>query len=162
MQNRYAYFDGQIVPIERAKISVMTVALSYGTGIFEGLRAYWNERQERLHLFRPRDRLERLRRNAGILLMQLPRPIEQIERAIVDLLEREGSREDVYVRPLLYKSACEIGPRVHDNPCALAIFSAPFAGGISTRKTASRPACPPGGGPPTTASRRAARSAART
>jgi branched-chain amino acid aminotransferase len=40
---RYAYFKGKFVPIEDAKISIMTHAFNYGTGAFEGIRAYWND-----------------------------------------------------------------------------------------------------------------------
>lgn len=40
--NRYAFFNGEFIPIEQAQVSVMTAALNYGLGVFEGIRAYWN------------------------------------------------------------------------------------------------------------------------
>jgi len=133
IENRYAFFDGEIVPIERAKISIMTSAFNYGTAIFEGLRGYWSDEAERLYVFRLHEHIERLRRNGRILMMDLPHPVAEIEHAVVRLLRKEAFREDVYVRPLLYKSACEIGPRIHGDPCALAIFAAPFGRYLDTK-----------------------------
>ena len=46
---KYAFFQGEIVPIEQAKVSVMTHALNYGTACFGGLRGYWNEQDEQLY-----------------------------------------------------------------------------------------------------------------
>ena len=48
----YAFFGGKIVPIEEAKVSVMTHAFNYGTGVFAGLRAYWNDDEHQLFIFR--------------------------------------------------------------------------------------------------------------
>ena len=51
----YAYFDGRFVPFDDAKVSVMTHALSYGTGVFEGLRGYWNAEAETLYVVKLRE-----------------------------------------------------------------------------------------------------------
>ena len=48
-----AYFQGKIVPYSEAKVGVATHALNYGTAVFGGIRAYWNEEKERLFVFRP-------------------------------------------------------------------------------------------------------------
>ena len=56
----YAYFQGKIVPIEEAKVSVMTHALNYGTGAFGGVRAYWNDDENELFIFRPLDHFQRV------------------------------------------------------------------------------------------------------
>lgn len=129
---RYAFFGGEIVPIERARISIMTSAFNYGTAIFEGVRGYWSEEKQRINLFRLSDHLRRLQKNGMVLLMELPLPIAEIERTIVQLVKREEFREDVYIRPLLYKSACEIGPKIHNTPCSLAIFATPFGRYLDT------------------------------
>jgi len=55
LPTRYAFFEGAIVPIEQARVSVMTQTLNYGTGCFEGIRAYWNPEQEQLYVFRMRE-----------------------------------------------------------------------------------------------------------
>ena len=42
---KFAYFEGKIVPFEQATVGIMTHGLNYGTGCFEGIRAYWNADQ---------------------------------------------------------------------------------------------------------------------
>ena len=64
---KHAYFEGQIVPIEEAKISIMTHGFNYGTGCFEGIRAYWNGEGDQLYVFRLREHYERMHRSARIL-----------------------------------------------------------------------------------------------
>jgi hypothetical protein len=56
---RYAFFEGEIRPIEEARISVRTHAFNYGTGWFGGLRGYWNEAQGQLYVFRIYDHYKR-------------------------------------------------------------------------------------------------------
>ena len=56
----HAFFNGQFVPFGEAKVSVMTHAFNYGTGCFEGIRAYWNQKDEQLYVFRLREHFERL------------------------------------------------------------------------------------------------------
>jgi branched-chain amino acid aminotransferase len=74
---KYAYFEGKIVPIEEAKISVMTHAFNYGTGVFGGLRGYWNAEEEQLFTFRSNDHFERFIQSASILRIQLPHSPER-------------------------------------------------------------------------------------
>ena len=59
MTPKYAFFEGRIVPIGQAKVSIMTHAFNYGTGCFEGIRAYWNDTEEQLYIFRMREHYER-------------------------------------------------------------------------------------------------------
>jgi branched-chain amino acid aminotransferase len=72
MSGRYAFFKGRIVPIEGAVISVRTHAFNYGTGVFEGIRAYWNEEEQQLFIFRPREHYERLLASAPHAPDELP------------------------------------------------------------------------------------------
>ncbi|MBC7109359.1 MAG: aminotransferase class IV, partial [Methanomassiliicoccales archaeon] len=122
-KNKYAFFSGEIRPISEAKISVMTSALNYGTGVFEGIRAFWNSEEEELFVFRMADHYARLLRNAKILLIDLPYTVEDLCRITVELLRREGFREDVYIRPIAFKSSEEIGVRLHNLESELAIFA---------------------------------------
>jgi len=123
---RYAFFKGEFVPIEEAKVSIMTHALNYGTGCFEGIRAYWNAEEEQLYIFRMREHYERLLHSCQILHIQLPYDAEELGRITVELLRREGYREDVYIRPLAYKGSEGIGVRLHDLEDHFAIFTVPF------------------------------------
>lgn len=123
---KYAFFQGQIVPIEQAKISVMTHALHYGTACFGGLRGYWNDDREQLFVFRVFDHFERFLNSAKLLRMELPYSVNELAEITLDLLRQEGWRQDVYIRPLAYKADAGIGVRLHDLTDELTIFSLPF------------------------------------
>jgi branched-chain amino acid aminotransferase len=68
----FAFFKGRIVPYGEAKIGVLTHTFNYGTGVFGGLRAYWNSEEEQLFIFRPVDHYRRFIDSAKLLLMELP------------------------------------------------------------------------------------------
>jgi len=123
---RFAFFKGQFVPIEEAKISVMTHAFNYGTGCFEGIRAYWNEEEEQLYLFRLKEHYERIHRSCRILRIQLPYTVEELCAITVELLRKEGYREDTYVRPVAYKADEIIGVRLHGLSDGFTVFAIPF------------------------------------
>jgi branched-chain amino acid aminotransferase len=123
---KYAFFQGKIVPIEDAKISIMTHALNYGTGCFEGIRAYWNADDDQLYVFRLPEHFERMHRSCRILRIELPYSVQELCEITLDLLRREGHRQDVYIRPLAYKSSEVIGVRLHDLEDAFAMFAVPF------------------------------------
>jgi len=110
----YAYFHKQFVPLSQAKIGVMTHALHYGTAIFEGIRGNWNSEQRQIYLFRLREHYERLRNGCHILKIDLPYTIDELCQITVELVEMCRFEEDVYVRPLAYKSAERLGVRLHD------------------------------------------------
>ncbi len=112
--NQWAFFEGEFVPIEQAKVSVMTNGLNYGTGCFEGIRGYWNADQEQLYVFQLRAHMERLQRSCRILYMKLPYSVDDLCDLTLELLRREQFREDVYVRPLVYKSDPAIAVRMND------------------------------------------------
>ena len=123
----YAYFQGRIVPIEEAKVSVMTHALNYGTGAFGGVRAYWNDEENELFIFRPLDHFQRVLNSGRLLLMDLPYTPETMLKILLDLLHTENFRgTDVYVRPLIYKSSTVIGVRLHDLDADFTMFAQPF------------------------------------
>lgn len=123
----YAYLQGRIVPIEEAKVSVMTHALNYGTGAFGGMRAYWNDDEQQLFLFRPLDHFKRVLNSAKLLMMNLPHTPESMLAILIELLRTENFRGvDVYIRPLVYKSSTVIGVRLHDLECDFTMFAQPF------------------------------------
>lgn len=122
----YAYFRKRIVPLEEANVNIMTHALNYGTGCFEGIRGNWNQDREQIYLFRMRDHYERLKRSARILRIDISESVDELCEITTDLVRRSGYLEDVYVRPLAYKSALVIGPRMHDVEDDLNIFVIPF------------------------------------
>ena len=81
-----AFFKGQVVPISEAKVSVMTHALHYGTGVFEGIRGNWNEEKGAVFIFRLREHYDRLLRGCRILMLDIPYNAEQLCDITVDLV----------------------------------------------------------------------------
>lgn len=126
MLPNYAYFKGNIVPYSEAKVGVATHALNYGTGAFAGVRGYWNEQEEELFIFRPMDHYKRFLNSAKLLMMDLGVTPQDLTRITVELLQKEGYRQDVYIRPLAYKGDELIGVRLHDLTDEFTIFSLPF------------------------------------
>jgi branched-chain amino acid aminotransferase len=133
---KFAFFEGRIVPIEDAKVGVMTHALNYGTGVFGGLRGYWNADEEQLYLFRPRDHFERFLQSAALIRIALPYDEAEMTRILVDLIRAEGFRENCYIRPLAYKSAEMIGVRLHDVSDGFTMFAVPFGSYIEKEEGA--------------------------
>jgi branched-chain amino acid aminotransferase len=120
------YFEGQFVPLAEAKISIMTSAFMYGTAVFEGIRAYWNPDEKALYGLRFREHMERLRRNAGILLMDNLPPVDELVGIAVECVRRNGFESDVYIRPAVYKAGTAVGVKLHGMPHDLCIFAVPF------------------------------------
>ena len=111
---KHVFFEGNIVPFNDAKISVATHALHYGTGVFGGLRGYWNEDKGRLYIFRPYDHYRRLLNSGRMMHMSIPYDEESLIQLTLDLIRMEGWQEDIYIRPLIYKADLGIGVRLHD------------------------------------------------
>jgi len=120
------YFGGEFVPLSEARIPVMTHGFLYGTATFEGIRAYWNEEQGQLYGLKMLDHFRRLWDSARVLLMKPPLPPEGMVELTVDLLRRNGFKQDTYIRPTLYKSTEAIGVRLHNLEERLLIFAVPF------------------------------------
>jgi branched-chain amino acid aminotransferase len=128
------YFEGQFVPQRDAKVSIMTHAFMYGTAVFEGIRAYWCEEEGTLNGLFIREHMERIRKNAGMLLMEdLPSTDELVE-LVVQTAARNGFREDAYIRPSFYKSTRTIGVRLHHLAHELYIVAIPFGNYIDVDK----------------------------
>jgi branched-chain amino acid aminotransferase len=123
---RYAYFDGRFVPFEDAKVSVMTHALSYGTGVFEGIRAYWNEEKQTLYVVKLRDHFLRFIQNTRMMSIRVPHSVEDLCSLTVQLLEMNEFAEDAYIRPLAYKSSLQIGVSMEGVTDGFTMFAAPF------------------------------------
>lgn len=110
----YAFFRKQFMPLAEAKIGILTHALHYGTACFEGIRGNWSDEQERLFLFRVRDHYERMLKSCRILKIDLPYSVDELCQLTVKVVEKSGYCEDVYIRPMAYKSSEAIGVRLHN------------------------------------------------
>ena len=123
---KHVFFEGKIVPFEDAKISVATHALHYGTGVFGGIRGYWNDEKKKLYIFRPYDHYRRLLNSGRMMNMHIPYDEEGLIQLTLDLIHTEGWQTDIYIRPFIYKADLGIGVRLHDLRDELTIFSMPF------------------------------------
>ena len=128
------YFEGKFVPQRDAKVSIMTHAFMYGTAVFEGIRAYWNADQGQLYGLFLSEHMERIRRNAGMLLMQDLPTTDELVKLVVETAARNGLREDLYLRPCFYKSSRTVGVRLHHLEHDLVIFAVPFGNYIDIDK----------------------------
>lgn len=122
----FAFFNGKIVPYNEAKVSVLTHALNYGTAVFGGVRAYWNEQEHQLYIFRPLDHFLRFLNSTKLLLMEFDYTPESLTGIACELLRKENYKRDIYIRPLAYKSDEGIGVKLHGLNDALSMVSLPF------------------------------------
>jgi branched-chain amino acid aminotransferase len=136
MPTPYAFFQKQIVPLADAKIGIMTHAFNYGTGVFEGIRGNWNEEKGQVYVFRMKEHFDRLRRSCRIMQMEFPYTDEELFSTVTRLVEMSEYREDLYIRPLAYKSSEVLGVRLHDLEDDLLIFVYPFGPYLDIEKGA--------------------------
>ncbi len=121
-----AFFEGAFVPLEQANINVMTHAFNYGTAVFEGVRGNWNEEQGQLYLFKVREHMLRIRQSAKIMRIAIRYSDDELVSMVQQVAERSGYREDVYIRPLAYKSSKVVGVRMHNLDDEFLLFVTPF------------------------------------
>jgi branched-chain amino acid aminotransferase len=107
------WLNGEFVAWEDAKVHVLTHALHYGTGVFEGIRAY--ETEKGTAIFRHHDHLDRLERSAAFYYMDLPCSKEQLREATHELIARNGFRS-CYIRPLVWRGYGPMGLNPLENP----------------------------------------------
>ena len=121
-----AFFEGKFVPLEQANINIMTHAFNYGTAVFEGVRGNWNEEQGELYLFKVADHIKRIRQSAKIMRMEIHYTDEELISMVQQVAERCGYREDVYIRPMVYKASKVVGVRMHNLDDEFLLFVTPF------------------------------------
>jgi branched-chain amino acid aminotransferase len=117
------WVNGELVPWDQAKVHVLTHALHYGTGVFEGIRCYETVRGPAL--FRLREHLERMHRSAKIFLMDIPYGVDELRAATHDLIRANGLRS-CYVRPLAFRGYGEMGVNPERNPVDVVIAVWPW------------------------------------
>ncbi|MBI4461725.1 MAG: aminotransferase class IV, partial [Acidobacteria bacterium] len=127
------YFENRFVPLREARVGILTHALHYGTGVFEGIRAYWESGPQELFLMRPREHYARWKANCRVLHLELPLAVSELSDLTVELLRRNRFQTNLYIRPLAYKAAQRIG--VHpDDKDAFALIALPFGEYLDSRR----------------------------
>lgn len=132
--NTWVFFERDFARYHDVRLGLMTHALHYGTAVFEGIRAYWNEKNKQLYLLQAAAHYDRMRRSANVMRMELPYSTEELVNFTVELLRRNQYKSDVYVRPLLYTSSEEIGVRLHNLNRSFFIYSVPFGKYVEIEK----------------------------
>jgi branched-chain amino acid aminotransferase len=131
-EQAWVYFGGELRRYRDCRLGPMTHALHYGTGCFEGIRAYWNPAHGQLYVFRAEEHFDRLRQSTKIMRLSLPKSGSELCAITTELLRRNEFRGDVYIRPLAYKSSEEIGVRLHNLTDAFLIYAQPFGNFLET------------------------------
>ncbi len=127
------YFKNRYMPLAGAQVGILTHALNYGTGVFEGIRGYWNAAEDAMMLVRPFEHYERWRSNARILGIDIPALPEALCDITAELCLRNGFTTDIYVRPLAFKAAQRVGVSPDGND-AFAIAAMPFGVYLDSEK----------------------------
>jgi branched-chain amino acid aminotransferase len=126
------YFNKQFAPLSDAKVSIRTNALHYGSGVFEGIRAYWNDEEQQLFVFKLAEHYERMLRNSRVLKLKVDHDTKELCDITVELLRRNQSKEDTYIRPIAYFSSEGLGPKLVGYETGFAIYTIPLGDYIDT------------------------------
>ncbi len=108
----YAFFEGKVVKIEDAKVSVTTNALQYGTAIFAGIRGYYNKEEGFISIFRIEDHFKRFLQSHQIIGVKLNYTAKELEGITKDLVEKNKPQADTYIRPFGYASSLNLSPNL--------------------------------------------------
>lgn len=122
------YAKGDFVRYADAKVGLLTHALQYGTGCFEGVRGFWDASERELYIFHAHDHYVRLQNSAKILLMSVPHAPQKLVELTTELCARNRFESEVYIRPFVYKSDEAIGVKLEGVKDEFAIVAVPFVG----------------------------------
>jgi branched-chain amino acid aminotransferase len=117
------WHNGELVAWEDAKVHVLTHGLHYGTGVFEGIRAY--DTQHGTAIFRHRDHLERLFKSAQMYYMPIPYTLAELRAATHELIVANELRE-CYIRPIVFRGYGQMGLYPLDAPVEVSIAVWPW------------------------------------
>ena len=134
-QSQYwVYLDGEVKRYEDARLGLMTHALHYGTGVFEGIRGYWSPEHEQLFILKLREHYARMQRSVKVLKLKIPITLDELCQVSIELVRKNNFRQDIYIRPFAFKSSEEIGVRLHNLKESFAIYTAPFGAYVDVDK----------------------------
>ena len=121
----WCYHGGELVRMGEVRLSPATHALNYGTGVFEGIRAYWSEDRATLQVLKMREHYERFEKSCRLLRIDMTNTVDELCHVTLEILRRNGPREDTYIRPLAYKAAQSVGVNLKGDS-ELSIFTVPM------------------------------------
>ncbi len=121
-----AYFKGRLCPLRDATVNVATHGLNYGTGCFEGIRAYWSPDDEQLYVLKLREHVDRFFRSCAVLRIALPLTRDELCEVILAVARENRYRSDIYIRPIAFKSSPSIKLTLSTIEDSFAVFAFPF------------------------------------
>jgi len=122
-KSEWIWMNGELVRWDDAKVHVLSHGLHYGTGVFEGIRAYETERGTAI--FRNREHLDRLERSAKLYYMDVPYSLEELRDATHELIRR-NELASCYIRPLAFRGYGEMGLFAQSAPMEVIIAVWPW------------------------------------
>jgi branched-chain amino acid aminotransferase len=126
-QSQYwVYLDQEIKRYGDARLGLMTHALHYGTGVFEGIRGYWSPEHEQLFILKLQEHYARMQRSVKVLKLKIPISMDELCKVSIELVRMNNFRQDIYIRPFAFKSSEEIGVRLHNLKNSFAIYVTPY------------------------------------
>lgn len=133
-----AYFNGEFMPLRNIKISIMTHAFQYGTGVFEGIKGYWNEDEKQIYIFKMKEHYERLIRNSKLLMLEVDKSVNELCNITLEIVKKNKPTCDIYIRPNVFKSGTVIGPSLLNkngkNPTSISIYIMPLGQYVDVEK----------------------------
>ena len=127
MKSQIAFFKGEFIPYDEANLHITTHALHYGTSIFEGIRGNWNKEDKTLYVFRIKEHYDRLLEGCKMLMIDIPYSSDELCKITIELLAKNNFKEDVYIRPLAYKSEELVANlKLQDLSSDFALVAVPF------------------------------------
>ena len=121
----WCYHGGELQKLGDVRLSPATHALNYGTGVFEGIRAYWSDERGTLQVLKLREHYERFEKSCRLLRLDMPHTVDELCDITLEILRRNAPREDTYIRPLAYKAAESVGVNLKGRS-ELSIFTVPM------------------------------------
>jgi len=122
----YIYFEGKIVPEDEAKISIKTNSFHYGTAVFEGIRAYYDEETNKMYGLFFKEHYQRLFQNMKVLNMKIDESIDELVDITKELIKKNNIKSDIYIRPIVYFSDLKISPKLIGYKAKIAIYTYPL------------------------------------
>lgn len=134
-KKRIMFFNGKFLKEEDIKISPTSHALHYGTGCFEGIRAYFSAKDKALFVFRLEDHFNRFFYSCKTLFIKLPYSTKKLAELTIELLQKNYSETDIYIRPLAFKSDPAVGNfNLPTLESSLLIYTVPLGRYLNTDK----------------------------
>ena len=99
---RLIWFKGNIVPIEEAKINVLSPTSQFGANVFEGLRAYWNDDEKQLYIFKLQEHTQRLQKSIKMMRFESKFSEEFLNQAVIDIVKANLLKEDIVCRQTVF------------------------------------------------------------